>query len=126
MRATTSKVKYSFSNSPHKFQITVGGKIRSVAIPCAKNKNCSPGVTRIFTFDIAQFFQGSTVPCVKRNGISQYALAQGGNNGWHVRSIYTTLVTCGSGTIATSNRNFNKWIDGDELASYKRQVLTRV
>ena len=75
---------------------------------------------------LPQFFQGTTVPCVKQNGISQYALAQGGNNGWHVKSVYTTLVTCGGAAIATSDRNFNKWIDGDELASHKRQVLTRV
>ena len=127
VRATTSKGGDSFSNSPHKFQIKVGKKIRSVTIPCAKDNNCSPGITRIFTFDIAQFFKGSTVPCVKEDDISEYALAQGGKDGWRVQSVYTTLVTCGSGTIATSDRYFNKWVDEDRLLQpSKRQVLTRV
>ena len=126
VRATTSTVEYAFSNSPHKFQITVGGEIRSVTIPCAEDKNCSPGVTRIFTYDIDQFFQGTTVPCVKQDGISQYALAQGGNEGWNIQSIYATLVTCGGGAIATSDRNFNKWVDGNGTPDQKLQVLTPV
>ena len=128
LHAETGTETYSESTSPHILELSVSGKPVSVAIPCDKHGFCDLGEVNEFDYDIVEFFRERSVPsCIHHEDITSASLKQGGNNGWLVKSVFTSYVTeCGRVLPLTSDRVFNKWVDGDEDPSYLEQELTLV
>lgn len=64
-------------------------------------------------FDLETHFGVSG--CVQRSDISQVRIEAGGNDGWNVASVRTTISdTTGTSTELTNNPGLDVWIDGDE------------
>ena len=63
--------------------------------------------------------------CVRPDDITAISLKEGGNNGWYMKSIYTTYITkSGRELPLTADKDFNKWIDGNGERDHLEQQLT--
>ena len=110
---TTTPVANGETKGQPLLDINIRGKILSAPIPCNSFEHCGRGKTNIFDFDIAQFFPDCDVPCLTAADITQVALSNPNSaDPWHVRTVYTTFVTCATAITATVNVPFNRWITG--------------
>ena len=95
------------TSSEHAVVVTANGQVRDVAI-CGPGKRCSAGSVDYFTLDIERF--GFSTSCVRKEDIEALKLKEGGTGDWLVQSIFVFLDTCETHELASSDANFNKWI----------------
>ena len=123
LQTETGTATYAFSDSPHVLELTVSGNPTGTPIPCDVNNYCDAGAIVDFTFDGSE----TASQCIHREDISGVRIRQGGNEGWFIKSVYTTYITdCGRELPLTADTAFYKWVDGDSDASYLVQELTLV
>ena len=96
------------TNSEHALQVTANGEVRDVAI-CGPGRKCSKGSVDYFTLDIERF--GFSTSCVRKEDIEALKLKEDGKGGWRVQSIFVFIDTCETHELASSDANFNKWVD---------------
>ena len=123
--AITASSSGSESNSEHFLQVTANTEERDIAI-CGPGKKCSKGSVDYFTLDIERF--GFSTSCVRKEDIEALTIKENGNDGWQIGSMFVFLDTCETHELASSNPNFNQWIDGDAsvASAVKEKELTLV
>ena len=123
--AITASDTNSESNSEHFLQVTANGEVRHTAI-CGPGKKCSKGSVDYFTLDIERF--GFSTSCIRKEDIEALTIKENGNDAWQIGSIFVFLDTCETHELASSNPNFNQWIDGDGsfVSAVQEKALTLV
>ena len=87
-------------------QVTANGQVRDVAI-CGPGRECSKGSVDYFTLDIERFGFSTSIEALK--------LKEDGKGGWRVQSIFVFIDTCETHELASSDANFNKWVDNTHI-----------
>ena len=64
--------------------------------------------------------------CVTKSDIVQVTIKNGGNDGWNIESVVTTLHFGSSYVLLTTNMHVNRWIDGNYSPSTLSYVLSIV
>ena len=123
--AITASDTSSESNSEHFLQVTANGEVRDIAI-CGPGKKCSQGSVDYFTLDIERFEFPTS--CIRKEDIEAFTIKENGNDAWQIGSIFVFLDTCETHELASSNPDFNQWIDGDAsfASAVKEKELTLV
>ena len=113
------------TDDEHTLHVTANGQVRDVAI-CGPGKKCSKGSVDYFTLDIERF--GFSTSCIRKEDIEAFTIKENGNDAWQIGSIFVFLDTCETHELASSNPDFNQWIDGDASValSVKEKGLTLV
>ena len=70
---------------------------------------------------------GLTDSCITKDDIQYIYIKNGGNDGWKIESVMTTLAAGSQYTVVTADIHLNKWVDGnpDEAASSTFITLSR-
>ena len=107
------------SSSCHILELKVSDTSVSFEIPCDKDGFCDLGEVYEFNYGISGY--------IHREGITSVSLKQGGDDGLLIKSVFTSYVSdCGILLPLTVDRDFNKWVDGNDDASMLEQKLTLV
>ena len=70
---------------------------------------------------------GLTDNCITKDDIKDIFIENGGNDGWKIESVMTTLAAGTKYTVVTADIHLNKWVDGnpDEADSSTSITLSR-
>ena len=70
---------------------------------------------------------GLTDNCITKDYIEKIVIQNGGNDGWKIESVMTTLAAGTKYTVVTADIHLNKWVDGnpDEEDSFTSITLSR-
>ena len=71
-------------------------------------------------------FQFTTNDCITKSDIVQVTIKKGGNDGWNIESVVTTLHFGSSYVLLTTNMHVNRWIDGNSSPFTLSYVLSIV
>ena len=64
--------------------------------------------------------------CITKSDIVQVTLKKGGDDGWNIESVVTTLHFRSSYVLLTTNMHVNRWIDGNSSPFTLSYVLSIV
>ena len=51
--------------------------------------------------------------CITKDDVQRIVIQNGGNDGWKIESIMTTLAVRNQYTVVTADIHLNKWVDGN-------------
>ena len=56
---------------------------------------------------------GLTDTCITKDDVQSIVIQNGGNDGWKIESVMTTLAAGSQYTVVTADIHLNKWVDGN-------------
>ena len=56
---------------------------------------------------------GLSDSCITKDDVQSIIIQNGGNDGWKIESVMTTLVAGNQYTVVTADIHLNKWVDGN-------------
>ena len=56
---------------------------------------------------------GLTDSCITKDDVQSIVIQNGGNDGWKIESVMTTLAAGTKYTVVTADIHLNKWVDGN-------------
>ena len=124
--AFTSDLKNAQSDDLPFLKLTVGNREGTVAFPDHKGVNdMTKNKGDLWKFDISDFELDTCIR--KRAQIDNVTIVNGGNDGWNIASVVSTLVRPGKKNYTLSaDTDVDRWIDGNGDASRWEYDLTLI
>ena len=122
--AFTSGVRHGGSDAGHSVELQIHDHTRNLQLPDLPGDDYLSNKGDLWKLDISDFH--FTESCITLSDIKRVSIIERSNGGWHIESIATfVLDTINNAQILTQDLDVNKWIDGDNLASWRRLELTK-
>lgn len=123
--AFTSGLPSAGADTSHAVEVTAKGNTRRQVLPNLPGDNYLENKGGLWELTMSSFNFPDL--CIKKNDITNIAITQNNNDGWHIESITTLLKdVIGKEELVSSDLNINHWIDGDGLPDSKRLNLTLI
>ena len=122
--AFTSGLKNAQSDDLPFLKLTVGNREGTVAFPGHKG-DMTKNKGDLWKFDIRDFELGTCFR--KRAQIDKVTIVNGGNDGWNIASVVSTIVRPGKKNyLLSADMDVDRWIDGNGDASRREYDLTLI
>ncbi len=121
--AFTSDVPNGGADISHAIEITAKRNTRRQVLTNLPGDDYFPNKGDLWTYPMSSF--NFPDQCIKKNDITNIAIIQDNNDGWHISSV-TTFFTdiTGKREIGSIDIAANRWIDGDSSQDRMRFDLT--
>ncbi len=125
LMAFTSDVLNGGADDTHAIEITAKGNTRRQILTNLPGDDYLSNKGDLWTYPMSSF--NFPDQCIKKNDITNIAIVQNNNDGWHISSVtsFFTDIT-GKREIGSIDIAANRWIDGDSSQDRMRFDLTLV
>jgi hypothetical protein len=117
--AFTSGVDNAGSDTSHIIEVQTIGQVRSLVLYDRPGDDMQENKGDLWKINFSDFH--FTDGCITIDEISGVSIVENGNDGWNIDSIVTLVKDNGGGVEAlTQDLDVFRWIDGDDLPTYRR------
>ena len=123
MGFTSGKGNAGSDDSPYLYIFLHNKEHRSKRFPDNPGNDMVNNKGDLWEFSLSSFNFQKT--CITKGDISKVIIQEGGNDGWHIKSVVTMVHSGSKYKILTVDLNVNRWIDGNGSSAQRELLLTK-